>query len=203
MAGVKDVEPLESVAWSAARRLVECYQRASRPDWQWFESRLTYANAVLPHALFVAARRWPQEEFLEVAETSFDFLDRATTSNNVFWPVGNDGWYSHGEEKAAYDQQPVEAVTMAEAALSALGLLDDAKYLAVFRRVHGWFHGQNSLGEPLVDVHRGACCDGLQPSGVNRNQGAESTLAYLWTAVHNAEIEQALSDNTRTAVASA
>src|SRR5438874_8552448 len=108
-AGVKDIEQFEAVAWSAARRLVECYTRSLRPDWQWFESRLTYANAVLPHALFVAARRWPREGFLEVAEASFAFLDGATTAENVFWPVGNRGWYSHGEDKAAYDQQPVEA----------------------------------------------------------------------------------------------
>ena len=58
-AEVEDIEPLEAVAWSAARRLAECYGRALRPDWQWFESRMTYANAVLPHALFIAARRWP------------------------------------------------------------------------------------------------------------------------------------------------
>ena len=54
--GVKDIELLENVAWSAAKRLVECYYRALRPDWPWFESRMTYANAVLPHALFVAAQ---------------------------------------------------------------------------------------------------------------------------------------------------
>src|SRR3990172_1134721 len=38
-AGVKDLEPLENVAWSAAQRLVEFYHRSFRPDWQWFESR--------------------------------------------------------------------------------------------------------------------------------------------------------------------
>ncbi|MEX2218524.1 MAG: hypothetical protein WD749_07145 [Phycisphaerales bacterium] len=48
----------------------------------------------------------------------------------------------------------------------------------------GWFHGENNLGQPLADVRSGACCDGLQLSGVNRNQGAESTLAYLWTELH-------------------
>src|SRR5436853_2883504 len=112
-AGVKDLEPLENVAWSAARRLAECYQRALRPDWHWFESRMTYANAVLPHALFAAAQCWPKGPFREVAETSFAFLDRETTTDQVFWPVGNGGWYAHGEEKAQYDQQPVEAATMA------------------------------------------------------------------------------------------
>ena len=68
-----------TVAWSAAQRLVECYHRALRPDWQWFESRMTYANAVLPHALFIAAKRWPEEDFLDVAQASFAFLDHETT----------------------------------------------------------------------------------------------------------------------------
>ncbi len=81
---------------------------------------MTYANAVLPHALFIAAERWPKEDFLDVAQASFAFLDRETTAEGVFWPVGNEGWYPRGEEKAPYDQQPVEAVTMAEAALAAL-----------------------------------------------------------------------------------
>ena len=202
-AGVKDLERLESVAWSAAGRLRECYHRALRPDWQWFESRMTYANAVLPHALFVAAQRWPQEEFLEVAATSFAFLDRETTAENVFSPIGSNGWYPHGEDKAAYDQQPVEAVMMADAALAAFGLLNEQKYLATFRRAYDWFHGQNSLRQPLVDARSGACFDGLQPSGVNRNQGAESTLAYLWTEVRNFEVQNALGSGRQAALASA
>jgi hypothetical protein len=216
-AGVKDVEPIECVAWSAAQRLVECYQRAQRPGWQWFESRMTYANAVLPHALFIAAQRWPRETFLEVAETSFAFLDRATTANTssdvarqgpdeggtIFWPVGNIGWYAHGEDKAPYDQQPVEAVTMAEAAHAAFSLTSDEKYLDTLRRAHSWFHGRNSLQQPLGDVRRGSCFDGLQPAGVNRNQGAESTLAYLGTEVENFEAQHAFGGNRPAAAASA
>lgn len=186
---VTDFELFELVAWSAAQRLVECYRRSVRHDWQWFESRLTYANAVLPHALFVAAKRWPDEGFLDVAKASFDFLDRATTSEGIYWPVGNCDWYSHGEEKALYDQQPVEAVTMAEAALAAFSLEREENYLSTFCRTNDWFHGNNSLAAALADPESGACCDGLQPLGVNRNQGAESTLAYLWMAVHNFELQ--------------
>ena len=200
---MKDIEPLESVAWSAAQRLVECYQRSRRSDWQWFESRMTYANAVLPEALFVAARRWPNEPFLEAAEASFAFLDRATTAENLFWPIGNGGWFLHGEEKAAYDQQPVEAVTMAESALTAFGLLGGESHLAAFHRARGWFHGQNSLLQSLVDTRYGGCYDGLHSAGVNRNQGAESTLAYLWTELLHFEVQQALGDNRKVTVASA
>ena len=192
---------MENVAWSAARRLAESYDRAARPDWQWFESRMTYANAVLPHALFIAGERWPQEDFLDVARATFAFLDRQTTAEEVFWPVGNEGWYPRGETKAPYDQQPVEAVTMAEAALAAFNLLGDEKYLAVFRRAHGWFHGRNSLRQPLADALRGACCDGLQASGVNWNQGAESTLAYLWVEMSSTQALCWHHDNRRTVLA--
>jgi hypothetical protein len=205
-AEVQKLELFETIAWAAAQRLVDCYRRSLRPDWPWFESQMAYANAVLPQAMFIAAERWPQEGFLDVAKASFDFLDRTTTgtgvrsllceapcgpfrqkaldpfseAENIFWPVGNSDWYPHGEAKAPYDQQPVEAATMADAALMAFGLLGDEQYLAAFCRAHAWFHGQNSLRQPLVDVPYGACCDGLQASGLNRNQGAESTLAYLW-----------------------
>ena len=37
----------------------------------------------------------------------------------------------HGEEKSLYDQQPIEAVTMADAALAAFRLDRDDKYLTV------------------------------------------------------------------------
>jgi len=194
-AGVKDPGPLEVAANRAAQRLIECYRHNACPDWQWFESSLTYANAVLPHALFVAARQWPDEEFAEVAEESFAFLDRQTTVKGLFWPVGNDGWYPQGEDKTLYDQQPVEAVTMVDAALAGLDLLGEEKCLSVFRRAHGWFYGQNSLGQPLVDLESGACCDGLQPSRVNLNQGAESTLAYLWTEVHVCDLQDMLHED--------
>jgi len=188
--GVQNIGKLERVAWLAAQHLAECYQRSRRPGWHWFESQMTYANAVLPHALFVAAHRWPKEPFGGMAGESFSFLDEQTTSAGVFWPIGNNGWLSHGEAKADYDQQPVEAVTMADAALAAFGLTVDKRYLATLARALAWFHGQNSLGQPLADARSGACCDGLQSSGVNRNQGAESTLAYLWSQVLNDQLRR-------------
>lgn len=188
-AGIKDNTALESVAWSAANRLAECYERSSRSDWFWFESRMTYANAILPHALMVAAQRWPQAKFLAIATSSFAFLEQVTTNEDFFQPIGNDGWYEYGEEKAVYDQQPVEAATMAEAALAAHELTGDIEHLATFRRARDWFFGQNSLRQPLVDPLSHSCFDGLSAKGVNRNQGAESTLAYLLVGTLDPESE--------------
>ncbi len=186
---VADAAALENVAWCAARQLVECFERCRSPEWQWFEPRMTYANAVLPHALFAAARHWPAEPFLTVAEATFSFLDRETTAEGVFWPIGNGGWHAPRQNKALHDQQPVEAATMAEASLEAFVLRHEDKYLATFGRSRDWFHGQNSLRQPLADVRRGACFDGLHASDINRNQGAESTLAYLWTEIHAGELQ--------------
>jgi hypothetical protein len=200
-AGVADIGPLEGVARLAADRLVECYDRSQRPDWPWFESRMTYANAVLPHALFDAAERWPDEAFLDVAQSSFGFLDLVTTTDDVFWPIGNRDWYSHGEEKSLFDQQPVEASTMAAAALAGLRMRSDDKYRIVFLRAYRWFLCENSLGQPLADVREGACFDGLQSGGVNKNQGAESTLAYLWTELHKVSALPTTTDPSQTAIA--
>jgi hypothetical protein len=161
---------------------------------------MTYANAVLPKALFVAARCWPDEPFLDVALESFAFLDQVTTVDGVFWPIGNCDWYPHGEAKSLYDQQPVEASTMADAALTAYSLRDDEINLEILRRAHRWFHGENSLGLPLADVESGGCCDGLTASGVNHNQGAESTLAYLWTEMLNSNVQNSYSESRITRV---
>lgn len=187
---VPDIAPLENVAWLAANRLLESFEHSSRPEWPWFESRLTYANAVLPHALFLAGQRWPTDALLEAAKATFGFLDYSTTAEGVFWPIGSNGWHGRGEERARYDQQPVEAVTMADAALAGFYALGEERYLATFRRAHAWFRGANSLRTHVGNIRTGACCDGLQPNRLNQNQGAESTLAFLSTELLNYELSQ-------------
>ena len=44
-------------------------------------------------------------------------------------------------------------------------------------RAYGWFLGVNDLDLPLASVADGGCYVGLMPTGLNRNQGAESILA--------------------------
>jgi hypothetical protein len=46
-------------------------------------------------------------------------------------------------------------------------------------RAFEWFLGRNRLEKALYDFATGGCHDGLGHDEVNRNQGAESTLAYL------------------------
>ena len=199
-ANVEGVERFEVIAKSAAIRLADCFRRSQRTDWFWFEVQMSYANAVLPHALFDASEAWPDEAFLSIAEASFGFLNLATSNDGVFWPIGNQNWYSRGEEKSAYDQQPLEASTMVAAALAAFQQTDNKKYLEVATRARQWFTGHNSLRKSLVDDEAGACCDGLHHSGLNLNQGAESTLAYLWTELLWLRDETSLAKETVLAI---
>jgi hypothetical protein len=100
-----------------------------------------------------------------------------------------------------HDQQPVEAATMVEAAREAYLVCQDDKYLATLRRAKAWFHGENSLRRALADVRSGACCDGLHAADMNLNQGAESTLAFLWTEVHDLELPQIIDGGAQSAIA--
>jgi hypothetical protein len=92
---------------------------------------------------------------------------------------------------------------MGEAALAAFDLFGDAKHLATFRRTVGWFRGETSVRFRLGDSGRGACFDGLHPTGANRNQGAESTLAYLGAELNDLDIRRAFDARSSTAVVSA
>ena len=47
-----------------------------------------------------------------------------------------------------------------------------------------WFQGANDAGQVMWDPETGGGFDGLHADGVNRNQGAESTLAVLSTLQH-------------------
>jgi hypothetical protein len=52
------------------------------------------------------------------------------------------------------------------------------------RAAASWFTGANDTGQVMWDPETGGGFDGLQADGVNRNQGAESTLAVISTLQH-------------------
>jgi hypothetical protein len=97
----------------------------------------------------------------------------------VFVPIGSQGFFAAGKEKARFDQQPIEACATVSACLQAYRLTKDDKWLEEGRCAFGWFLGVNDLQVPLYDETTGGCRDGLHPDRVNENQGAESTLSFL------------------------
>lgn len=61
----------------------------------------------------------------------------------------------------------------------AFVITGDRSYLEKLFTSFMWFLGENDLRMGLYDFETKGCCDGFEDYGVNRNQGAESSLAYL------------------------
>jgi glycosyltransferase involved in cell wall biosynthesis len=163
----------------AAGGLVDRYRQAYAPHWNWFENRLTYDNAVLPHALFAAGLTLGNEEYLEVATKATDFLLQTTFNGDHFSFIGTQGWYERGKARAAFDQQPVDAAAMVMTLRSAYDATKEPRFLSLQRTAFDWFLGANDLHTPLYDFRTKGCSDGLMPGGVNGNQGAESMVSFL------------------------
>jgi hypothetical protein len=107
------------------------------------------------------------------------FLDKLTLSNGYLSPVGNDGWYYRGGTFPTFDQQAIETMAMVLMHFEAYQTFREPEYIEKMFLSYRWFLGENTLRAPLYDHETKGCCDGLLPTGINRNQGAESTLAYL------------------------
>ncbi|NIP28691.1 MAG: glycosyltransferase [Phycisphaerae bacterium] len=163
----------------AADELVLQYENNSFPDWQWFEDTLTYDNAVLPHALYVASLIFGNKKYAEVADKTREFLLETTFNGDHFSFVGCKGWYEHGQTKATFDQQPIEAVSTVMMLRAAYDATGNDRFLTLQRKAFDWFLGENDLHTPLYNFRTKGCYDGLTQEGVNLNQGAESTLSFL------------------------
>ena len=160
--------------------LLACYQENSAEDWRWFENRLTYANAKLPHALLLSGRWMGRNDLMDAALESLDWLSKIQRpEGGHFVPIGSNGFYIRGKERARFDQQGVEAYSMVSACLEAHRITGDKRWFKEARIAFEWFTGENDLNSSVYDAATGGCYDGLHPASVNQNQGGESTVIFL------------------------
>jgi glycosyltransferase involved in cell wall biosynthesis len=162
-------------------KIADAYHGTKGEDWHWFENQMTYDNAIFPLALLHSAEITGKPEVKAIALESLAYLEKLTFNFNSCTPVGNNGWHVRGREGAMplYDQQAIELMAMVLMYFQAYIVTRESEYLKKMFSSYLWFLGENSLRIPLYDSETKGCADGLQPGGVNRNQGAESTLAYL------------------------
>lgn len=184
----------DQVREELAGRLLTLYRGSRSEEWRWFEPGLAYCNAALPHALLTCGQSIPNTAMTEVGLESLGWLASVQRSDNgvaprYFVPIGSNGFYQRGGERARFDQQPVEAQATVSACLEAYQITGDQRWRMEAHRAFEWFLGRNDLNLPIYDPTTGGCRDGLHPDRVNENQGAESTLAFL-----QAQLELRLAD---------
>jgi len=164
---------------SLANTLVLHFNENTTPDWKWFESVLAYDNGILPLALLHSAEILNDEKITKIAIESMDFLTKHTLKDNYLSIIGNEKWYKKDGERSVFAQQPIDAMAMVLMYHQAFHLTKNKEYLNKLYTCFLWFLGENDLRMSLYDFETQGCCDGFEKYGVNRNQGAESSLAYL------------------------
>jgi hypothetical protein len=180
--GDRDAHKMSS---ALANRLIELYRAIQSPGWHWFEDVLAYSNARLPQAVLIAGRRNSDQEMISIGLGALNWLSdmQRCAEKGHFVPIGSQGFYRKGCERARFDQQPVEAGGAVSACLEAYRATGDDRWRKEAWSAFNWFLGNNDLKISLYDATTGGCRDGLHPERVNENQGAESTLAFLMSQV--------------------
>lgn len=185
-----DSESVRSLLTQLGLRLQQLYAANATIAWPWMEARLSYANARIPQAMMIAGEALDARELISGGMTSLTWLmDHQVAPSGCFSPVGSQGAGPSDLGSVQFDQQPVEVWSSVSACITAARFGLSEKFLKRSAWCFEWFLGGNVLGRPVAESGTGACCDGLEQTGLNRNQGAESTLSYLCA---HAELSQAV-----------
>src|SRR5574339_771041 len=86
-------------------------------------------------------------------------LQRSDTGGRHFVPIGSNGFYQQGGERARFDQQPVEAQAMISACLEAYRVTGNNHWHVEARHAFEWFLGRNDLHLAVYDSTTGGCRD--------------------------------------------
>ncbi len=162
-----------------AERLFSQFKSNATDDWPWLEEALNYANGKLLQALLSSGYRLQRNDMIDMGLKSLKWLLAVQTEDKHFVPVGSNGWYKKGGPRARFDQQPLEASAMVEVCVEAFNITRDRTWFENAAMCFNWFLGHNDLNMSLYDPKTGGCRDGLMADGINQNEGAESSLAWL------------------------
>lgn len=172
----------------AARKVLRATQRMFAlplvsSDWLWPQPRLRYSNGSIAEAAMLTGWALGDDSTLNWGVRMLDFLlDLEINGEHLsVTPVGGRG---PGELKPGFDQQPIEVAALADACARAWAVTGNSQWRTEIKRAWNWFLGGNDVGAEMFDPGTGGGYDGLQISGPNLNQGAESTIAMLSTAQH-------------------
>jgi len=168
------------------------FDRNSRPDWRWFEIVLAYDNTRLPEAMIRTGLALGRGDLVDRGVEALEWIVAMQTAPaGHFRAIGTESFGRAYADPLPFDQQPLEAQATIDACAAAHDATGDAKWIAEARRAYRWFLGGNDLDLPLATAPDGGCFDGLMPTGLNRNQGAESILALQLASCAVARLSKA------------
>jgi len=166
-----------------AERLFKMFNDNATESWPWMEDIVAYSNGSIPQALLLSGQWLQRDDMIEMGLRTLKWLLDIQTEEGHFVPIGSNGWYKKGGVKNRFDQQPIEANTMIEACIEAYNVTRKNIWIEEAVICFNWFLGHNDLNMSIYDPKTGGCRDGLEADGINQNEGAESSLAWLLSAI--------------------
>ena len=172
----------------------------SHDSWFWFEDSVRYDAGMLPEALLAGGIALDDDRAVESAIGALRWLDALCDRDDHVRFPGHLGMGQGQTTAGTGDEQPLEAHSLVRAHARAWESTGERWFRDRAALTHNWFHGRNRLGVAVADDD-GGCFDGLSAHGVNRNQGAESTLAYVASALTVERIQRTVATPSGSAVA--
>ncbi|MCK4943200.1 MAG: glycosyltransferase [Candidatus Aminicenantes bacterium] len=173
-----DNNEMRNVLIKITYKIIKSYQKHKTDNWHWFEPILSYDNGIIPLSLLYAYEEINDENILKIANESIKFLEKVTLNKGYLAPVGSDNWYKKGGACSQFAQQPIDTAAMVLMYYKAYLVRKDKTFLKKMFTSYMWFLGENDLNKSLYDFKTCGCSDGIEIHGINRNQGAESIIAY-------------------------
>ena len=169
------------------QRICNLFNHNATANWYWFEENLTYDNGIIVASLFKSYEITGNEEVYEIGLKAMKFIESKCFIKGCLHPVGNKRWFKKTGNKVDFGQQPIDVLAIIIAYDSLFKITKDKNAADKLIISFEWFLGNNDLILPLIDYQSKGCCDGLEEYAVNRNQGAESTIAWLisWLIADN------------------
>ena len=108
---------------SLTAKLVQRYADTATDEWQWCSLMPMLS---LAHAMILSGRSMNNGTILELGLLTLRWLTKIQTSDEgSFRPIGSNGFFPRGKERATFDQQPIEAQATVSACIEAYHATSD------------------------------------------------------------------------------
>lgn len=169
----------DAIMRHGAETLRSLHSIAARPGWNWFEDVLAYDNCRLAEAMLRAGVQLGDDDIIACGlETLGWVMAMQTAPPGHFRPVGSNSFGHNYARPRVFDQQPVEIWAAIDAVSAAWEVTRDPHWLMHARCAYDWFDGKNDRSIKVGDLVTGTSRDGINPRGLNLNEGAESVLSF-------------------------
>ena len=130
--------------------------------------------------MLYAYRLLHKEEYLHTAVRTMQFLINILYTEERIKLISNNGWMVKGGSCGGYGEQSIDVCYTIHALLEFEKELPNRGYGELAETAFSWYLGNNHLQQWVYNPTTGGCHDGVEEENVNLNQGAESTVCYLW-----------------------